>query len=93
MNVENLMKTSNNDVYNEKRDKLIKEVIDKSSDIFMQTFDQNQLNELYEKFAILNEEAKEFNLQFLDKNTHKGKFIHELIKTMIKNDVYGKNVL
>ena len=93
MNIENLMKTSNNDVYNEKRDKLIKEVIDKSSDIFMQTFDQNQLNELYEKFAILNEEAKEFNLQFLDENTHKGKFIHELIKTMIKNDVYGKNVL
>lgn len=93
MNIENLMKTSNNDVYNEKRDKLIKEVIDKSSDIFMQTFDQNQLNELYEKFAILNEEAKEFNLQFLDENTHKGKFIHELIKTMIKKDIYGKNVL
>lgn len=93
MNIENLMKTTNNLVYNEKRDKLINEVINKSTDIFMQTFDKDQLNELYNKFVDLNNEAKDLGVEFLDEHTHKGTFIHMVIKTLVRNDHYGKNVV
>lgn len=91
--INNLFIETENNEFNEKRNQLLNEVIDKSVDMFLQTFDKGQLDGLYEKFKELNKEAVELNVSFLDKNTRPGIFIHNVLKALIRNDHYGKNVV
>ena len=93
MNIENLFVETSNNEFNEKRSQLLKEVIDKSVDMFLQTFNKEQLDALYSKFVELNKEAVELNVPFLDDKTHAGVFIHNVLKALIRNDNYGKKVV
>lgn len=93
MNIENLMKVTNDVEFDSHRDALLNELIEQSDKVFMQNFDKEQVEEFYEKFIELNDKAKELNIPFLDQSTHAGTFIHMVLKELIRKDEYGKNVI
>ena len=92
MNLENFKKVTNNKEFEKHKEELTKEVISYVKSIFLQTFDKDQLNLLFNKFKELNEEAKTFNLEFLNKDENPGEFLHEFLRMLIKDDKYGKIV-
>ena len=93
MNLENFKKVTNNKEFEKHKEELTKEVVSYVESIFLQTFDKDQLNLLFNKFKELNEEAKTFNLEFLNEDENPGEFLHEFLRMLIKDDKYGKKLV